>query len=148
MAGLNMAHRYTLLLVDDEQDFLDEIKSYFEKREFTVTTALSGEDGLAKLRQQVFDVALIDLCMPQMSGLELIQKINDELIPVSIAIITGHGGETEAVAALNMGGIVHAWFTKGSYDMAELYQRVKSLAQVVPEDKLDEFFALFEATNE
>ena len=142
-----MTHRYNLLVIDDEQDFLDGIKTYFEKRDFAVTTALSGEEGLEKLRKQPFDVALIDLCMPQMSGLEVIQKINEELIPVSIAIITGHGGEKEAVAALNMGGIVHAWFTKGSYDMPDLYLRVKELAQVIPEAKLDEFFSLFESTE-
>ena len=123
------------------------IKSYFEKRDFAVASALSGEEGLEKLRKQAFDVALIDLCMPQMSGLDVIQKINEELIPVNIAIITGHGGEREAVAALNMGGIVHAWFTKGNYNMAELYQRVKELAQVIPEAKLDEFFSLFESTE-
>ena len=142
-----MPHRYNLLVIDDEQPILDEIKSYFEKRDFAVATALSGEEGLEKLRKQAFDVALIDLCMPQMSGLDVIQKINEELIPVNIAIITGHGGEREAVAALNMGGIVHAWFTKGNYNMAELYQRVKELAQVIPEAKLDEFFSLFESTE-
>ncbi|MCX7093618.1 MAG: response regulator [Methylobacter sp.] len=142
-----MTQRYNLLVIDDEQSILDEIKRYFEKREFAVETALSGEEGLEKLRKQPFDVALIDLCMPQMSGLEVIQKINEELIPVNIAIITGHGGEKEAVAALNMGGIVHAWFTKGSYDMAELYRRVTELAQVIPKEKLDEFFSLFESTE-
>lgn len=142
-----MTQRYNLLVIDDEQPILDEIKRYFEKREFAVETALSGKEGLEKLRKQPFDVALIDLCMPQMSGLEVIQKINEELIPVNIAIITGHGGEKEAVAALNMGGIVHAWFTKGSYDMAELYRRVTELAQVIPKEKLDEFFSLFESTE-
>ena len=142
-----MAQRYNLLVIDDEQPILDEIKNYFEKRDFAVTTALSGEEGLEKLRKQAFDVALIDLCMPQMSGLEVIQKINEELIPVSIAIITGHGSEKEAVAALNMGGIVHAWFTKGGYDMADLYRRVTELAQVVPEAKLNEFFSLFETAE-
>jgi DNA-binding response OmpR family regulator len=142
-----MTQRYKLLVIDDEQPILDEIKNYFEKRDFAVETALSGEDGLEKLRKQPFDVALVDLRMPQMSGLEVIQKINEELIPVSIAIITGHGGEKEAVAALNMGGIVHAWFTKGDYDMADLYQRVKELAQIIPEAKLDEFFSLFESTE-
>ena len=96
------------------------------------------------MRHQAFDVALIDLCMPTMSGLEVIETINAELIPVSIAILTGHGGEKEAIAALNMGGIVHAWFAKGKYDMDDFYQRVKKLAQVIPEDKLDDFFSMFE----
>lgn len=142
-----MAQRYNLLVIDDEQPILDEIKNYFEKRDFAVATALSGEEGLEKLHKQPFDVALIDLCMPQMSGLEVIQKINEELIPVNIAILTGHGGEKEAIAALNMGGIVHAWFTKGDYDMADLYRRVTELAQVVPEAKLNEFFSLFETAE-
>lgn len=139
-----MTRTYNLLVIDDEQPIMDEIKSYFEKRDFTVTTALSGEEGLEKLRHQSFDVALIDLCMPTMSGLEVIETINTELIPVNIAILTGHGGEKEAIAALNMGGIVHAWFAKGKYDMDDFYQRVKKLAQVIPEDKLDDFFSMFE----
>jgi len=139
-----MAQKYNLLVIDDEQPIMDEIKSYFEKRDFSVTTALSGEEGLEKLRHQAFDVALIDLCMPTMSGLEVIETINAELIPVNIAILTGHGGEKEAIAALNMGGIVHAWFAKGKYDMDDFYQRVKKLAQVIPEDKLDDFFSMFE----
>jgi DNA-binding response OmpR family regulator len=139
-----MAHKYNLLVIDDEQPIMDEIKSYFEKRDFAVTTALSGEEGLELLRKQDFDVALIDLCMQPMSGLEVVEKINAELIPVSIAIITGHGSEDSAIAALNMGGIVHAWFKKGSFGMDTLYQRVKKLAQVIPEDKLDDFFSLFE----
>ena len=138
---------YKLLVIDDEQEVLDEIKTYFEKRDFIVETALSGEDGLDKLRLQSFDVALIDLCMPEISGLDVIKKINEELIPVSIAIITGHGGEKEAIAALNLGGIVHGWFTKGSYDMEYLYRQVKTLAQVIPEAKLDEFFSIFETTS-
>lgn len=141
---MTMAQKYNLLVIDDEQPIMDEIKSYFEKRDFTVTTALSGEEGLEKLRHQAFDVALIDLCMPTMSGLDVIETINAELIPVSIAILTGHGGEKEAIAALNMGGIVHAWFAKGKYDMNDFYQRVKKLAQVIPDDKLDDFFSMFE----
>jgi DNA-binding response OmpR family regulator len=142
-----MTHGYSLLVIDDEQPILDEIKSYFEKRDFAVTTALNGKEGLEILHKQSFDVALIDLCMPGISGLDVIQKINEELIPVNIAIITGHGSEKEAIAALNMGGIVHAWFTKGSYDMDHLYQRVKELAQVIPEEKLNEFFSLFETSE-
>jgi two-component system response regulator VanR len=67
-----MTHRYNLLVIDDEQDILDEIKSYFEKREFAVETALNGEEGLKKLRTQQFDVALIDLCMPNSSKVGLI----------------------------------------------------------------------------
>ena len=65
-----MAHKYKLLVIDDEAEILNTIKSYFEKRDFLVETALNGEEGLNKLRNQSFDVALIDLVMPQLSGLD------------------------------------------------------------------------------
>ncbi|MDD5273263.1 MAG: response regulator [Methylovulum sp.] len=138
-----MTHRYKLLLIDDEQDFLEGIKSYFEKRgDFAVVTALSGEEGLDKLRQQQFDVALIDLCMPNSpkSGIAVIRAIEDEGIAVSTAIITGHGDRDEAVAALNLGA--QAWFDKASLNVEELYKTVKNLAQVIPEEKFAEFIAV------
>jgi DNA-binding NtrC family response regulator len=139
-----MAHKYKLLVIDDEPEILETIKSYFEKRDFMVETALNGEDGLNKLRNESFDVALIDLVMPKLSGLEVIECINKELIPVNIAIITGHGGEKEAVAALNLGGIVHAWFYKEKMDLPLFYEQVKKLAHVISDDKLNAFFELFE----
>ncbi len=139
---MNMAQRYRLLVIDDEQPILDEIKRYFEKRDFKVETALSGEQGLEKLRSQEFDVALIDLCMPNSSknGLDVIEAIEDEFIPVSTAILTGHGDRNEAVAALNLG--TEAWFDKASLKLEELYKTVKKLAQVIPEEKFDEFMAV------
>ena len=137
-----MTQRYNLLVIDDEQPILDEIKRYFEKREFAVETALSGEEGLEKLRKQPFDVALIDLCMPNSSknGIDVIQAIEDAGIPVSTAIITGHGDRNEAVAALNLG--VQAWFDKASFKLEELYEAVKNLAQVIPEEKFEEFMTV------
>jgi DNA-binding NtrC family response regulator len=137
-----MTQRYNLLVIDDEQPILDLIKCYFEKREFAVETALSGEEGLEKLRKHPFDVALIDLCMPNSSknGIDVIEAIEDEGIPVSTAIITGHGDRNEAVAALNLG--VQAWFDKASLKLEELYEAVKNLAQVIPEEKFEEFMTV------
>lgn len=138
-----MAQRYNLLVIDDEQPILDEIKSYFEKRkEFAIETALSGEEGLEKLRHQQFDVALIDLCMPNSSknGLDVIEAIEDEAISVSTIVITAHGNRDEAVAALKLG--TQDWFDKGTLDMEQLYKSVKKLAQVIPEEKFEEFMAV------
>lgn len=135
-----MAQKYNLLVIDDEPDFLDGIKSYFEKREFTVETALDGEAGLAKLRTQQFDVALIDLAMPKLGGIEVIQAIEDESIPVSTVIVTAHGNRDEVVAALKLGA--QDWFDKASIDMGQLYQSVKKIAQVIPEEKFEEFMAV------
>ena len=135
-----MAHKYKLLVIDDEAEILNTIKSYFEKRDFLVETALNGEEGLNKLRNQSFDVALIDLVMPQLSGLDVIKKIFEEDIRVSIAIITGHGDRDEAVQALNLG--VEAWFDKSALNMDKLYKSIKDLSHAIPEDKIEKFIAI------
>lgn len=135
-----MAQRYNLLVIDDEQPILDEIKSYFEKRDFKVGTALNGAEGLEKLHNQEFDVALIDLGMPKKGGIEVIKEIYEDNIPVSFAILTAHGNRDEAITALKLGA--EDWFQKGAFTMEELYISVKRLAQVIPEEKFDEFMAV------
>ena len=142
-----MAYKYKLLVIDDEQAILTEIKNYFEKRDFSVETALSGEEGLEKLRQQMFEVVLIDLVMPQLSGIDVIKAINDEDISVSSAVITGHGDKEEAIAALQLGA--EYWFQKGTVEaeMPNLYRQVKKLAQLIPEDKVDDFMAVLNLKN-
>ena len=142
-----MAYQYKLLVIDDEQAILTEIKNYFEKRDFSVETALSGEEGLEKLRQQMFEVVLIDLVMPQLSGIDVIKAINEEGISVSSAVITGHGDKEEAIAALQLGA--EYWFQKGTEEaeMPNLYRQVKKLAQLIPEDKFDDFMAVLNQKN-
>ncbi|NOQ15251.1 MAG: response regulator [Methyloprofundus sp.] len=142
-----MAYQYKLLVIDDEQAILTEIKNYFEKRGFSVETALSGEEGLEKLRKQMFEVVLIDLVMPQLSGIDVIKAINEEGISVSSAVITGHGDKEEAIAALQLGA--EYWFQKGTAEaeMPNLYRQVKKLAQLIPEDKVDDFMAVLNQKN-
>lgn len=143
--------RFRLLIIDDEVDFLEEIKNafeYYENNEFEIETATSGDEGMEKLRERRFDVALIDIQMPDssMSGLDVIQKMNEENIFIGTAIATGHGGRKEAVAAVNLGA--QAWFDKplvGSEEkFAKMHQRLKDLAQIIPDDFKDEFFDFFE----
>ncbi|MCK4494273.1 MAG: response regulator [Methylococcales bacterium] len=139
--------RFRLLIIDDEQDFLDEIKNafeYYEDNEFEIETAISGDEGMEKLRERRFDAALIDIQMPDstMSGLDVIKTMNKEHIFIGTAIATGHSGRKEAVVAVNLGA--QAWFDKPLINSEEklikLHQRLKDLAQIIPDDMVDELF--------
>jgi ActR/RegA family two-component response regulator len=143
--------RFNLLIIDDEQDFLTEIKhafAYYPQNEFEIETARSGEEGLAKLRERRFDVALIDIHMPdsKLSGLDVIRQLNEENIYLGLAIATGQRNREDAVAAVNLGA--QAWFDKPLLDredkLPKLHQRLKELAQVIPDDKIRQFFSFFE----
>ena len=142
--------RFRLLIIDDEVDFLEEIKNafeYYEDNEFEIETAISGDEGMEKLRERRFDGALIDIQMPNstMSGLDVIKAMNKENIFIGTAIATAHGGRKEAVAAVNLGA--QAWFDKPLVDseekLSKLHQRLKDLAQIIPDDKMDELFDFY-----
>lgn len=129
-----MERQYKILMVDDEQEFLEVYSQQFTRRGFIVETATDGLAGLEKLRQDEFDVAIIDILMPKMNGVELAGHIQAEEIDTSVIIMTGHGERDEAVTAINYG--VEAWFDKQSINASTLVQRVRELAQVIPPEEM------------
>lgn len=130
-----MNRQLKLLIVDDENQILATYKSFFEKRDFLVETAIDGEDGFNKLREGEFDVAIVDILMPKMDGLTLVEKVSQEGIDTSIIILTGHGEKDDAIKAINL-GIVSAWFEKASIRMDNLLEKVKTLGEVISIDEV------------
>jgi len=126
--------RYTLLVVDDEQQMRSTIESYFGKRNFLVQTAADGEEAWEKLQTQEFDVAIVDIRMPRLDGIELAQRVREVGYDTSIIIITGHGERDEAIRALNLG--VDYWVDKSSLDMGRLYEIAVQLAEGVSLDQV------------
>lgn len=129
-----MERHYNLLIVDDENEILNVYRDYFSKRGFEVDVAHDGLEGLRKLRQGDFEVAIVDIKMPKMDGITLAKKVYEEGIDANIIILTGHGDKDDAVAAINSG--VDAWFEKHGIKLNELLERVKELAEVIPIDEM------------
>jgi DNA-binding response OmpR family regulator len=123
-----------LLIVDDESQIRETYGEFFAKRGFDVDVASDGEEGLSRLREDVFDVAIVDIRMPKMDGGELARHVSEEGIDTSLIILTGHGEKEDAIKAINLG--VEAWFEKAAINMDELLQRVSELAEVIPLDEV------------
>ena len=88
--------RIKLLLVDDEQAYVTILSKRLTRRDFDVTTAFSGIQGIQALRKQDFDVAVLDLKMEDMDGIEVL-KIFKKMSPnLSVIMLTGHGSEQAA----------------------------------------------------
>jgi DNA-binding response OmpR family regulator len=85
-----------LLLVDDEIGYLDVLSKRLTRRGFKVTTASSGAEAIRALRNWDFDVAVVDLKMEDMDGIEVL-KIFKRMEPsVKVIMLTGHGSERAA----------------------------------------------------
>lgn len=95
-----MAH---ILIVDDERSIRNTLKEILEFEKFTVDLAEDGPSGFKKLSENKYDVALCDIKMPQMDGMEILQKINEAGIDIPIVMISGHGNIETAVEAIKLG---------------------------------------------
>ena len=122
-----------LLIVDDERQIRESYGDFFAKRGFDVALASDGEQGLNMLREGEFDVAILDIRMPEMDGLALAEAVSNEGIDTSLVILTGYGEQQDAIKAFNK-GIIQGWFEKARIDTDELLQQVQKLAQVISLD--------------
>jgi DNA-binding NtrC family response regulator len=111
-----------LLLVDDEEEYLEVLSKRMAKRGLSVLTAESGAAGIQALRRYDVDVAVVDLKMEDMDGLELL-KIFKKMDPeLNVIILTGHGSEKAAREGLALGAF--DYLTKPC-DLAELLEKIR-----------------------
>jgi DNA-binding NtrC family response regulator len=80
-----------LLLVDDEAELVHYLEKRFSKQGFDVTGVTSGDQALDIAETQVFDMAVVDLKMPGMDGLEVIRGLKDLQPFLQAVVLTGHG---------------------------------------------------------
>ncbi len=95
--------RISLLLVDDEDGFVNVIANRLSKRGVDAVKATSGIDGIQALRKNDFDVAVLDLKMEDMDGIEVL-KIFKKMVPeMPVIMLTGHGSERAAREGIEQG---------------------------------------------
>lgn len=92
-----------ILVIDDEQVICDACSQMFTKDGYLVETCLEGTSGLEKIDNFKPDVVFVDLKMPGMSGIEVLEKIREKDKNVVTVIISGYGTVESAVESLNKG---------------------------------------------
>ena len=92
-----------ILAIDDEKNIRHLIQSEFTLEGFDVTTAGSGEEGLARLDRERFDMVFLDIKLPEMDGIETLRKLKQKSSGTEVIMITGHGEIESAVASMKLG---------------------------------------------
>ena len=92
-----------LLLVDDEEGFVNVLANRLAWRGIEVTKAYSGSEAIQLLRRQDFDVAVLDVKMEDMDGVEVL-KVFKKMVPrMAVIMLTGHGSERAARDGIEYG---------------------------------------------
>ena len=94
-------HKQTIALIDDDRNILTSISIALEKEGFKVQTYIDGESAFIGLTRNPPDLAIIDIKMPKMDGVEVLQKVRENGVNIPFIMLTGHGNISTAVEAMN-----------------------------------------------
>jgi two-component system, NtrC family, response regulator AtoC len=92
-----------VLVIDDDPEMLDLARFHLEKSGYEVTSAETGAQGLRLVAEHRHEVALTDLKLPDIDGIELVTKLKESSPATEVIMITGYGAVTEAIEATKAG---------------------------------------------
>ncbi len=98
-----MESKMRLMIVDDEQIVREALLIWFDKYGHEVDTAASGLQALEKLEQKPYQLLFVDIKMPGMDGIELLERVKDLYPDTMVVIITAYGSIESAVKAMRAG---------------------------------------------
>jgi DNA-binding NtrC family response regulator len=110
-----------VLLVDDEEQFLDALSQRLETRGIKVDSVTSGEDAVKKVEDQNFDAIIVDLAMPGIDGIETLKRIKGKRPDLEIIMLTGHATVKSGIEAMKLGA---EDFLEKPVDLNELLEKI------------------------
>lgn len=113
-----------LLIIEDDEKILEYIKNGFIQNGFNVDVAQNGNEGLSKLLRKTYNAAVVDLMLPEIDGLTLLETIRKKSINTPVIILSAKNKVEEIVDGLKSGG--DDYLTK-PFVFSELLERVRSL---------------------
>lgn len=111
-----------VLLVDDEEDFLEVMGERLASRGIDVTTSISAEDALQQIETDIFDAVILDLQMPGMDGIDALKKIRQRHPEIQVILLTGHATVEKGVEAIKLGAMD---FVEKPADLEVLDDKIK-----------------------
>lgn len=106
-----------LLVIEDDESIILPIKTFFEKKGYSVIHASNGQDGLNIALKELPDTVLLDLRLPDNDGIEILKEIKKDYPEISVIIMTGYGEVKDAVEAMILGA---EFFFQKPIDLDEL----------------------------
>jgi DNA-binding NtrC family response regulator len=113
----------SVLIIDDEAAIRESLETLLELEGYGVESAASGEEGLARIGEQSFDLVLLDLALPDRNGMDLLADIHTQDPGLSIIMVTAYGTVENAVKAMQAGA---ANFVQKPWDNEKLLADVRA----------------------
>ena len=113
---------YSVLLVDDEEEFVSALSERLMLRGIEVEIALDGREALARFAEKPADVIILDVMMPGLGGLEILKRIKKSSPHIQVILLTGHGATKEGIEGMRLGAFD---YLIKPVDIEELLEKMK-----------------------
>jgi DNA-binding NtrC family response regulator len=117
-----------VLIIEDEPILLVTVRDWLQGEGYAVHTEKTGTGGLQAFREHPFDMVLLDLVMPGLDGLQVLEQIRTENAEMPVLIMTAHGTVETAVKAMKLGS---SEFLTKPFRLEELSARLKTYADLI-----------------
>jgi DNA-binding NtrC family response regulator len=97
----------TILIVDDERDFAEILKERLKGKGYAVQQCCSGREALKEIRNGGIDIVVLDVVMPEMDGISVLNEIQSMRSQVEVIMLSGKAGRKEAIAGILRGAFHH-----------------------------------------
>jgi len=127
-----------VLLVDDEEEFVETLAERMRSRGMEVSTSNSGSDALQLVEDEDYDVVVLDLMMPGIDGLDALKRIKRRRPDIQVVLLTGHATVEKGVEAIKEGALE---FLEKPVDLASLTEAIhkaKATKMVLVEKETEE----------
>ena len=115
-----------ILIVEDEEIMYNLLKRRLEREGYEVSVAKNGEEGLEFMSRETPDLILLDIIMPKLGGLEVMEKMNEDksLKSIPVIVISNSGQPVEIDRAQRLGA--KDWLVKANFDLKEIIDKVRN----------------------
>ena len=113
-----------ILIVDDEQSIVEHVKDALTEQRYIVDVALEGNEALDKIFDNVYDLILLDIMLPQIDGLSILQEIRDANITTPVLMLTARNSVEDKITGLDRGADD---YLPKPFSIAELMARTRAL---------------------
>ncbi len=122
----DVARRPRVLIIDDEEALLRTLGGLLTRAGFEVQTFSDALEGLSAAKEPDFDVALVDINLPNISGMDLLRELKTRKHPIEVIIITGEGSIPTALEAVRLGA--YDYLTKPFLEIEPVISSVRRAA--------------------
>jgi DNA-binding NtrC family response regulator len=135
----------SILIVDDDRDILKSLKDILQSKGYIVGTAETGREAIEKSEDKIYNLALLDIKLPDMEGTELLTKMHRAIPRMMKIMVTGYPSLENAVESLNRGAdayIMKPVDPKNLLKVVEEKLKEQEEAEKMTEEKVAEWIKL------